>query len=90
MHLKHSLLVKEEIDKYHKEGFIEPIDYSPWLAKIVPYLKLNGEIRCCIDFKDLNKACPKENFSLPHIDTIMDSTIVHEMLSFMDGFSRYN
>lgn len=56
MHPKHSLLVKKEIDKYHKEGFIEPIKYSPWLANIIPTLKPNGEIRCYTNFRDLNKA----------------------------------
>lgn len=87
MHLKHSFLVKKEIKKYHKVRFIEPIDYSPWLANIVPYLKPNGEIICCIYFRDLNKAFVKDNFPLPHIDIIMDSTTRYEMLSFIDGFS---
>lgn len=90
MHLKHSLLVKKEIEKYHKEEFIEPIDYSSWLSNILLALKLNGEIRCCTDFRDLNKACSKENFPLEYIDTIMNSIIGHEMLSIMDGFLRYN
>jgi len=61
-HPKNSLIVKIDIDKYQKVGFIEPIDYSPWLANIIPYLKPNEEIRCCTYFKDLNKVCPKDNF----------------------------
>lgn len=86
MHLKHALLVKKEIAKYHKVGFIERIDYSPWLSSIVPNMKPNGEIRCCTNFRGLNKAFPKNNFPLPHIDMIIYFTIHHEILSFMDGF----
>jgi hypothetical protein len=44
----------------------------------------------CTDFRDLNKACPKDDFPLPKIDLIMDQTTGHEMLSLMDGFSGYN
>ncbi|KAL8134680.1 hypothetical protein AgCh_009635 [Apium graveolens] len=44
----------------------------------------------CIDFTDLNDACPKDCFPLPRIDTLIDATTGHEMLSFMDGFSGYN
>ena len=44
----------------------------------------------CVDFMDLNKACPKDSYPLPRIDTLVDSTARHELLSFMDAFSRYN
>ena len=44
----------------------------------------------CIDYRDLNKACPKHDFSLPHIDTLVDSATSSAMYSFMDGFSGYN
>ena len=44
----------------------------------------------CVDFRDLNKACPKEDFLLPHIDILVDSTSSNALMSFMDGFSRYN
>ena len=44
----------------------------------------------CIDFRDLNKACPKDDFSLPYIDVIVDSIVSSAMYSFMDGFLRYN
>ena len=44
----------------------------------------------CIDFTDLNKACPKDSFPLPHIDMLVDATVGHELLSFMDAFSGYN
>ena len=44
----------------------------------------------CVDFTDLNRACPKDNYPLPRIDTLVDSTTRHELLSFMDTFSGYN
>ena len=44
----------------------------------------------CIEFTDLNKACPKDSFPLPHIDMLMDAAAGHELLSFMDAFSGYN
>ena len=44
----------------------------------------------CVDFTDLNKACPKDNYPLPRIDTLVDLTARHQLLSFMDAFSSYN
>ena len=52
--------------------------------------KKNGKVRICIDFRDLNKACPKDDFSLPYIDVIIDSAASSAMYFFMDGFSGYN
>ena len=43
-----------------------------------------------MDYKDLNEACPKDNFLLPRIDQIIDESAGHEMLSFLDAFSRYH
>ena len=44
----------------------------------------------CVNFRDLNKACPKDDFPLPHIDVIVDSAAFSTMYSFMDGFLGYN
>ena len=44
----------------------------------------------CMDYRDLNKAFPKDDFSLPHIDTLVDNAVSNAMYSFMDGFSGYN
>ena len=57
---------------------------------MVPITKPSGDIRICTDFRDLNKACPKDDFPLPNIDMIVDLTAGHEILSLMDGFSGYN
>ncbi|RVW33052.1 Transposon Ty3-I Gag-Pol polyprotein [Vitis vinifera] len=66
------------------------VEYLEWLANVVPIPKKDGKVRVCVDFKDLNKASPKDDFPLPHIDLLVDSTEGHSMLSFMDGFSGYN
>ena len=60
------------------------------MANIVPVPKKHGKVRMCVDYRDLNKACPKDDFPLPHIDTLVDSAAFSAMYSFMDGFSRYN
>ena len=66
------------------------VDDTQWLANIVPVPKKDGKVRICVDYRDLNKACPKDDFSLPHIDTLVDSTASSAMYSFMDRFSGYN
>ena len=50
----------------------------------------NGKWKMCVDFTDLNKACPKDSYLLPRIDQLVDSTTGHKLLSFMNAFSRYN
>ena len=44
----------------------------------------------CVDYKDLNRESPKDDFSLPYIDVLVDNTAQHKLFSFMDGFSGYN
>lgn len=82
--------VAEEVEKLLKAGFIREVDYPEWLANVVLVKKSNGKWRMCVDFTDLNKACPKDSFPLPRIDLLVDSTAGHELLSFMDAFSGYN
>ena len=52
--------------------------------------KENGKWRMCVDFTDLNNACPKDSFPIPKIDQLMDSMVGHKLLTFMDAFSGYN
>ena len=59
-------------------------------ANIVPVLKKNGKIRICIYYRDLNTACPKDEFPLPITDVMIDNTCEFERMSFLDGFSGYN
>ena len=90
MHPRWSLQVKEEIQKQLNVRFLSVVEYPELLVNVVPVPKKNGKVRVCVDFKDLNKASPKDDFPLAHIDLLVDNTAGHSMLSFMDGFSRYN
>ncbi|PKI73581.1 hypothetical protein CRG98_006029 [Punica granatum] len=84
------LRIKEEIIKQINAGFSEVCNYSEWVANIVPVEKNDGKVRVCVDYRDLNKASPKDNFPLPHIDVLVDNTARHTLFSFMDGFSGCN
>ena len=66
------------------------VNYLEWLANMVPVPKKDGKVRMCVDFRDLNKASPKDDFPLPHIDVLVDNTARHALLSFMDAFLGYN
>ena len=70
--------------------FIKPIQHLRWLSNIVLVKKKNRQIRCCVDFRNLNKACLKDEFPLPKMDLLINSTACSAMFSFMDGFSGYN
>ena len=80
----------EEVHKLQEVEFIREVYYLDWLANVVMVKKANGKWRICIDFTDLNKACPKDNYLLLRIDILVDSTTRHQLLSFMDAFSSYN
>ena len=80
----------QEIQKLLTAGFIKPIMHARWLSNIVLVKKKNRKIRCCVDFRNLNKVCPKDEFLLPNMDMLIDSAAGHAMFSFMDGFSGYN
>ncbi|XP_052479577.1 uncharacterized protein LOC128034775 [Gossypium raimondii] len=84
------LKIKEEVQKQFDVGFPQVVKYSEWVANIVLVPKKDGKVRMCVDYRDLNKASPKYNFPLPHIDTLVDNMARCSLFSFMDGFLRYN
>ena len=71
-------------------GVIREVQYPEWLANVVMVPKKNGKWRMCIDFTNLNKACPKDEYPLPRIDTLVDAAAGSEMLSMLDCFSGYH
>ncbi|CAL8168152.1 unnamed protein product [Prunus armeniaca] len=84
-------IIEAEIDKLLAADFIEEVSYSEWLANVVLVAKQEkGKWRVCVDYTDLNKACPKDNFPLPRIDQLVDSTSGNQLLSFMDAYFGYN
>ena len=84
------LIIKEEVTKQLKVGFIKPVHQAEWIANVMPVPKKDGNVRMCVDFRDLNKACRKDDFPLPHIDVLVDNTMGSALMSFMDGFVGYN
>ncbi|KAH9688200.1 Ribonuclease H [Citrus sinensis] len=82
--------INDEVEKLLRAGFIREVSYPEWISNVVLVKKANSKWRMCVDFTDLNKACPKDSFPLPKIDQLVDSTAGHGLLSFMDAFSGYN
>ena len=75
-----TLKIKEEVEKQYNARFLRVVNYLEWLANVVPVPKKDGKVRMCVDFQDLNKASPKDDFPLPYI----------ALLLVMDGFLAYN
>jgi len=90
MKSKMSLKIKEEVKKQFDAGFLVVAWYLEWVANIMPVHKKDGKMRMCVDYQDLNRASPKDNFPLPDIDILVDNTTNFALFSFMDGFSGYN
>ncbi|XP_074301034.1 uncharacterized protein LOC141632380 [Silene latifolia] len=76
--------IEKEVNKLIEAGFIREVKYSTWIANIVPVRKKNGQLHICVDFRDLNDACPKDDFPLPVTELMIDATTGYEALSFMD------
>ncbi|KAL6225628.1 hypothetical protein ACLB2K_004477 [Fragaria x ananassa] len=77
--------VKEEVEKMFKLGIIRVAKYNEWLSNIVHVRKKNGKIRVCVDYRDLNKATPKDVYPMLVVDMLINVVTGHEMVSFMDG-----
>jgi hypothetical protein len=69
---------------------IREVTYPEWLANTVMVKKANGKWRMCIDFTDLNKACPKDKFPLPRIDSLVDAAATSELMSLLDCYLGYH
>jgi len=83
-------VIHEETRKLLAAGHIREIQYPEWLENVVLVKKSNGKWRMCVDFTDLNKACPKDSYPLPSIDALVDSASGCKLMSFLDAFSGYN
>ena len=79
--------IKEEVFKKINVGFLVTSVYPQCIANIVLVLKKDRKVRMCVDYRDLNKASPKDDFPLPHTDMLVDNTKKFKVFSFMDGFS---
>ena len=82
--------IKEEVHELVTAEFICEVYYPNWQANVVIIKKADNKWRMCMDFTNLNKAYPKDSYPLPRIDQLVDSTARHQLLTFVDVFSRYN
>ena len=84
------LVIRQETQKLLSDGHIMEIQYPEWLANVVLVKKANGKWRMCVDFTDLNKACPEDSYPLPSIDALVDNASGCRLFNFLDAFSKYN
>ena len=87
---EHANAVRDEVMKLKKARTIKEVFYSEWLANIVVVKKKSEKWQVCVDFTDLNKACPKYLFPMPQIDQSVDATAGHPRMSFLDAFQGYH
>jgi hypothetical protein len=81
---------QNEVKRLLSTGVIREVKYLEWLANTVMVKKANGQWRMCIDFTDLNKACLKDEFPLPRIDSLLDAVASTELMSLLDCYLGYH
>ncbi|GKV48032.1 hypothetical protein SLEP1_g54871 [Rubroshorea leprosula] len=82
--------IDEEMRKLLQAGFIRRVEYSEWVSNPVLVKKPNGKWRMCIDFTNLNDACPKDPHPLPNVEKLVERAAGHEWMSFLDASSGYH
>jgi hypothetical protein len=82
--------VKKEVEKMLEAGFIRPYRYAKWISSVVLVQKKDGRWRVCMDFRDLNRATPKDEYPMPVMETLFNTAAGHKILSFMDRNAGYN
>ena len=75
--LERDRAVAEEVRKLQEASFIREVYYPDWLTNVVMVKKASEKWRMCVDFTDLNKACPKDSYPLLWVDVLVDSTARH-------------
>jgi hypothetical protein len=83
-------IMEREVKKLLHAQIIVPLRYSEWVANLVPVRKKSGEIRLCVDFKNLNRSSRKDNYPLPKMEHILQRVTRSSRISMIDGFSGYN
>ena len=83
-------MIFREVEKMLKARIIYPIHHLTWIVNIIPVRKKIGEIRICVDFRNLNQASLKNNCMLPTMDHVLQIVVGSEAMPMLDGYSRYN
>ncbi|XP_075481082.1 uncharacterized protein LOC142521778 [Primulina tabacum] len=84
------IVIKKEVRELLNAGHIREVQFPTWLSNVVLVPKSSGKWRMCVDFRDLNKACPKDCYPLPRIDQLVDSTARHQYLCMLDAYQGYH
>jgi hypothetical protein len=90
VHPHKAAVIKLKVEKLLKASFVYLVALIDWVSNLVPIDKKQGTICVCVDYRDINKACPKDNFPTPFVDQIVDDCAGSEIFSLMDGFYGYN
>ena len=83
-------LIQSEVKKLLDAKIIFKVRHSEWVSNLVPVRKKSGEIRLCVDFRNLNRASDKDNYPVPPMEQILQMVSGSELFSLLDGFSGYN
>jgi hypothetical protein len=79
-------VIEKEVKKILDAKIIISLRYSEWVANLVLVRKKNGEIRLCVDFRNLNRSSLKDNYQLPKIDHVLEKVVGANRMSMIDGF----
>jgi hypothetical protein len=82
--------IKDEIHWLLEANFIRPCRYTEWVSNIVLVENESGKLRVCIDFRNLNRATPKDEYPMPITDTLINNASGNRIINFLDGNVGYN
>ena len=82
--------MQKEFFRLIESKIIFPIKHTSWVSNLVPIRKKNGELRLCVDFRDLNIVSLKDRYPLPSMEKILQYVLRAELFSLLDGYSGYN
>jgi len=83
-------IIEKELKRMLDSKVIMPLRYSDWVANLVPVRKKSGEIRLCVDFRNMNRCSLKDNYPFPKIDHILQRVVCAHKISMLDGYFGYN
>ncbi|GKC32436.1 reverse transcriptase domain-containing protein [Tanacetum coccineum] len=83
-------VICEEVEKLVNANIMKEVHYHSWMSNPVMVKKHDGSWRMCLDFKDLNKACPKDGYPLPEIDWKVESLCRYPFKCFLDAYKGYH
>ncbi|GJT18217.1 reverse transcriptase domain-containing protein [Tanacetum coccineum] len=85
-----NVAINDEVSKLVTAGIMREVHYHDWLSNPVMVKKSDNSWRMCVDFKDLNKACPKDGYPLPEIDWKVESLCGFPFKCFLDAYKGYH